>query len=145
MITQSYVAAFVSTTLTAHGTTAATTAATGIDLARALGWRIGAQNECADALNFCLLLCELWPLNERMKTGITAAATKFRKFKSQILTFLCAALFALSITGCAETTYVGPNYTRYRPEAPYDTLYGPDYYPYYPYYSYYGGAYYSPN
>lgn len=80
-----------------------------------------------------------------MKTGIRAAATKSRKLKANILIFLCAALFALSLSGCAETVYVGPNYTHYRPEAPYDTYYGPDYYPYYPYYSYYGGAYYSPN
>jgi hypothetical protein len=79
-----------------------------------------------------------------MKTGIRAAVTQSREFKSNATTFLCAALFALSISGCAETSYVRPNYTHYRPEAAYDTFYAPDYYPYYPYYSYYGGAYYSP-
>lgn len=80
-----------------------------------------------------------------MKTGIKVAAAKSRKFQSNTLALFCAVLLMVSISGCAETSYVGPNYTRYRPEAPYDTFYAPDYYPYYPYYSYYGGAYYSPD
>jgi hypothetical protein len=61
----------------------------------------------------------------------TAAATVFSLF--------CAAFVAFSLGSCAEY----PTATTPRPEARYDTYYGPDYYPYYPWYSYYGGAYYS--
>jgi len=43
------------------------------------------------------------------------------------------------LSGCADVYYVDSNRT---PEAPYNTYYGPDYYPYYPWDSYYGGAYY---
>jgi hypothetical protein len=65
---------------------------------------------------------------------------KRHDLSAAILSLLCAGLFALSLGGCAEPYYVDTNHT---PEAPYNTYYGPDYYPYYPYYAYYGGAYYS--
>jgi hypothetical protein len=55
-----------------------------------------------------------------------------------MLSLLCAGLFALSLSGCAEGYY---SETR-SPESRYNTYYGPYYYPYYPWYSYYGGAYY---
>ena len=57
-----------------------------------------------------------------------------------MLSLLCTGLLAFSFAGCAETYY--QTYRTPGPEAPYDTYYGPYYYPYYPYYSYYGGAYY---
>src|SRR4029434_1458529 len=57
-----------------------------------------------------------------------------------ILSLLCAALFALSFSGCANT-YDAMYYTP-GPESRYDTYYAPYYYPYYPWYAYYGGAYY---
>jgi hypothetical protein len=55
--------------------------------------------------------------------------------------FMLALLAAvtLSLSGCAEYYGVATP----PPEAPYNTYYGPYYYPYYPWYSYYGGAYYS--
>jgi len=55
-----------------------------------------------------------------------------------MLSLLCAGIFALSLSGCAEEYYADAYHT---PEYRYNTYYGPDYYPYYPYYSYYGGAY----
>jgi hypothetical protein len=56
-----------------------------------------------------------------------------------MISLLCAGLFALSFSGCAQAYYTTAYHT---PEARYNTYYAPDYYPYYPYYSYYGGAYY---
>ena len=64
---------------------------------------------------------------------------KKRRDTITIASLVCAALFAFLLSGCADVYYVDSNRT---PEAPYNTYYGPDYYPYYPYYSYYGGAYY---
>ena len=61
-----------------------------------------------------------------------------RKMAATMLSLLCAGLFAVLFSGCAED-YSAATYT---PESRYNTYYGPDYYPYYPYYSYYGGAYY---
>ena len=58
-----------------------------------------------------------------------------------MLSLLCAAVFALSFSGCADT-YYGAMYYTPGPEARYNTYYAPYYYPYYPWYSYYGGAYY---
>ena len=71
-----------------------------------------------------------------MKTTMTT----HHRATATVLSLLCAALFALSLGGCAEGYYTDTYYT---PEYRYQTYYGPDYYPYYPYYSYYGGAYYS--
>jgi hypothetical protein len=67
-----------------------------------------------------------------------AAATKWDDLKPGILSFLCAALFALLFNGCAGTYSTATAH----PEARYNIDYEPDYYPYYPYYGYYGGAYY---
>jgi hypothetical protein len=75
---------------------------------------------------------------------------KGRRTTASVLSLLCAGLFAISVSGCAEAYYAGTYYrpaygytTYYTPESRYSTYYAPDYYPYYPYYSYYGGAYYS--
>jgi hypothetical protein len=53
---------------------------------------------------------------------------------------LCASLFVLSLSGCADTEeyYAATHST---PESRYNTYYGPDYTPYYPWSGYYGGAY----
>ena len=67
------------------------------------------------------------------------ATIKKRRDTITIASLVCAALFAFLLSGCADVYYVDSNRM---PEAPYNTYYGPDYYPYYPYYSYYGGAYY---
>ena len=67
------------------------------------------------------------------------ATIKKRRDTITIALLVCAALFAFLLSGCADVYYVDSNRM---PEAPYNTYYGPDYYPYYPYYSYYGGAYY---
>ena len=72
------------------------------------------------------------------KTHVTTTIKK-RRHAVAIVSLLYVALFAFLLSGCADTYYVDSNRT---PEAPYNTYYGPDYYPYYPYYSYYGGAYY---
>ena len=64
---------------------------------------------------------------------------KKRRGAVTIVSLLYAAIFAFLLSGCADMYYVDSNRT---PEAPYNTDYGPDYYPYYPWYSYYGGAYY---
>ena len=72
------------------------------------------------------------------KTLVTTTIKK-RRDAVAIVSLLYVALFAFLLSGCADMYYVGSNHT---PEAPYNTYYGPDYYPYYPYYSYYGGAYY---
>ena len=55
---------------------------------------------------------------------------------------LLVAVLALFVSGCANAYYANVNR---RPEARYNTYYGPYYYPYYPWYSYYGGAYYYGN
>ena len=95
---------------------------------------------CADALNFFgLLLLEPLRSNGRPATLVKAIAKKRCDLAAAILSLLCGGLFVLSLTGCADVYYVDTTRT---PEAPYNTYYGPDYYPYYPYYSYYGGAYY---
>jgi hypothetical protein len=78
-------------------------------------------------------------LNGQMKTLGTAITNKSRAVRT-MLPLLCAGLFALSFTGCANT-YDAMYYTP-GPEARYNTYYAPYYYPYYPWYSYYGGAYY---
>ena len=65
--------------------------------------------------------------------------TKKRRGSVTMVSLLYAAVFAFLLSGCADMYYVDSNRT---PEAPYNTDYGPDYYPYYPWYSYYGGAYY---
>lgn len=87
---------------------------------------------------FCLHLLEPLRSNERSKT-LVAATIKKRREAAAIVSLLYAALFAFLLGGCADVYYVDSSRT---PEAPYNTYYGPDYYPYYPYYSYYGGAYY---
>ena len=74
-----------------------------------------------------------------METFTRAVATKWGELKLRIFSSLCAALFALTFSGCAATYYSQTAH----PEAPYNTYYGPYYYPYDPYYGYYGGAYYS--
>jgi hypothetical protein len=56
-----------------------------------------------------------------------------------MLSLLSAGFFALSFSGCADTSYM---YSTPGPESRYDTYYAPYYYPYYPWYAYYGGAYY---
>jgi hypothetical protein len=78
-------------------------------------------------------------LNERMKTSETGMINAVRVVPT-ILSLLCAALFALSFSGCANT-YDAMYYTP-GPESRYDTYYAPYYYPYYPWYAYYDGAYY---
>jgi hypothetical protein len=75
-----------------------------------------------------------------MKTVISATAKGSGRVGVFVLSFIGAALFALSLSGCAETYYAESYPTA---ETRYNTYYGPYYYPYYPYYSYYGGAYYS--
>jgi hypothetical protein len=64
---------------------------------------------------------------------------KGRDLSAAIVSLLCAVLFSLSLSGCADVPYADATRT---PEARYNTYYAPDYYPYYPWYSYYGGAYY---
>ena len=61
------------------------------------------------------------------------------ELKAAFFWLLCAGLFAVLVSGCADAYYVDANRTS---EARYNTYYAPDYYPYYPCYSYYGGAYY---
>jgi hypothetical protein len=78
-------------------------------------------------------------LNELMKTSATGMINAARAVPT-ILSLLCAALFAFSFSGCANT-YDAMYYTP-GPEARYNTYYAPYYYPYYPWYAYYGGAYY---
>jgi hypothetical protein len=68
-----------------------------------------------------------------------AITNRSGRVTAPMLLLLCASIFALSFSGCAETYYAETSYT---PESRYNTYYAPDYYPYYPYYSYYGGAYY---
>jgi hypothetical protein len=82
-------------------------------------------------------LCLFAPLslNEEMKTSATAITNTSRVVPT-MLSLLCAALLALSLSGCADT------YSYSAPEARYNTYHAPYYYPYYPWYSYYGGAYY---
>ena len=63
-------------------------------------------------------------------------------FTAVFLWLLCAGLFAVLASGCADAYYADVNR---RPEARYNTYYAPYYYPYYPWYSYYGGAYYYGN
>jgi hypothetical protein len=70
-----------------------------------------------------------------MKTSVTGI-TKTSGAVSSVFPLLCAALLALSLSGCADT------YSYSAPEARYNTYHAPYYYPYYPWYSYYGGAYY---
>ena len=70
-----------------------------------------------------------------MKTSATGIKNTSRAIPT-VLTLLCAALFAFSLGGCADT------YSYSRPEARYNTYHAAYYYPYYPWYSYYGGAYY---
>ena len=60
-------------------------------------------------------------------------------FTATFLWLLCAGLFAVLVSGCADAYYVDMKRT---PEARYNTYYAPDYYPYYPWDGYYGGAYY---
>jgi hypothetical protein len=91
----------------------------------------------ADAF-FLLALVELLRSNDRPKALVTRM-TKRRRDAVTIVSLLYAALFAFLLSGCADMYYVDSNRT---PEAPYNTYYGPDYYPYYPWDSYYGGAYY---
>jgi hypothetical protein len=74
-----------------------------------------------------------------MKTSATGTRNISRAIPTVVLMLLCAALFAVSLGGCADT------YSYSRPEARYNTYYAPYYYPYYPWYSYYGGAYYIPD
>jgi hypothetical protein len=56
-----------------------------------------------------------------------------------MLSLLCATVFAVFLSGCADTSYT---YSTPGPESRHNTYYAPHYYPYYPWYSYYGGAYY---
>jgi len=73
-----------------------------------------------------------------MKTSATEIMNTTRAVPT-MLSLLCAGLFALSLSGCADAYYT---YTTPGPESRYNTYYAPYYYPYYPWYSYYGGAYY---
>jgi hypothetical protein len=58
-----------------------------------------------------------------------------------MVSLLCATLFVLSLSGCAEGyDYYADAY--HTPEYRYNIDYGLDYYPYYPWHSYYGGSYY---
>ena len=70
---------------------------------------------------------------------VRAIGKKRRNRAAAIVSLLCAAFFALLVSGCADAYYADINRT---PEARYNTYYAPYYYPYYPWYSYYGGAYY---
>jgi len=97
----------------------------------------------------------IWPNGFQQKTKPGSRSTQISEFDgggflvkattntrggvaATMLSLLCAGIFALSLSGCAEEYYANTYYT---PEYRYNTYYGPDYYPYYPYYSYYGGAY----
>jgi hypothetical protein len=73
-----------------------------------------------------------------MKTSVTGMINAARVVPT-MLSLLSAGLFALSFSGCADTSYM---YSTPGPESRYDTYYAPYYYPYYPWYAYYGGAYY---
>jgi hypothetical protein len=66
---------------------------------------------------------------------------KRRPVVTAIFSLVCAAVFALLVSGCADTYYANVNANR-TPLARYNTCYAPDYYPYYPWDAYYGGAYY---
>ena len=75
-----------------------------------------------------------------MKREIRATAKGCGRFRVTVLSLVGAVLFALSLSGCAETYYAQSYPTT---ESRYNTYYGPYYYPYYPWYAYYGGAYYT--
>jgi hypothetical protein len=72
---------------------------------------------------------------------VTAIVKKTRHHLAAVLSLLGSVVFALLVSGCADTYYAGTSGNR-TPEARYNTYYAPDYYPYYPWYGYYGGAYY---
>ena len=67
--------------------------------------------------------------------------SKRRHLLAAVFSLLPSIVFALLVSGCADTHYAVSSSNR-TPEARYDTYYAPDYYPYYPWYGYYGGAYY---
>jgi hypothetical protein len=100
--------------------------------------RSGSLPDAPMRLIFCLHLLEPLRSNERPK-ALVIAITKKRRDSAAVIVSLYAVLFAFLLSGCADMYYVDSNRT---PEAPYNTYYGPDYYPYYPWDSYYGGAYY---
>jgi hypothetical protein len=72
---------------------------------------------------------------------VKAIIKKTRQLFAAIFALLVSIVFALLVSGCADTHYAVSSSNR-TPEARYDTYYAPDYYPYYPWYGYYGGAYY---
>jgi hypothetical protein len=68
-------------------------------------------------------------------------STTTNSIATTMVSLLCATLFVLSLSGCAEEyDYYADAY--HTPEYRYNIYYGPDFYPYYPWHSYYGGAYY---
>ncbi len=92
----------------------------------------------------CVLIMFASPLGGRRPTATTSPVTNTRRdlVTTMMLSLLCAGLFALSLSGCAEEADIYSREYRDTPEYRYNIYYGPDYYPYYPYYGYYGGAYY---
>jgi hypothetical protein len=74
---------------------------------------------------------------------VTAITKKYRQAVAALFALLGAVVFAILVSGCADSyyAYTNTNFKR-TPEARYNTYYAPDYYPYYPWDSYYGGAYY---
>jgi hypothetical protein len=72
---------------------------------------------------------------------VTAKIKKPRPVSTAVFSLLGSVVFALLVSGCADTYYAGASGNR-TPEARYNIYYAPDYYPYYPWYGYYGGAYY---
>jgi hypothetical protein len=116
-------------------------------------------NACADALHASKQSAFLVPATQATSSGNFFACLptsgalksasqpvslpiKSRRRLAVAALLLCCGLSALLLGGCADVQYVD---TIHRPEAPYDTYYGPYYYPYYPWYAYYGGAYYYGN
>jgi hypothetical protein len=69
-----------------------------------------------------------------------AAKRKFVRRSAAIFLLIVAVNIPLLLGGCADAYYTS-NW-RHSPEAKYNTVYMPDYYPYYPWDGYYGGAYY---
>ena len=72
---------------------------------------------------------------------MTAIVKKTRPLLAAVFSLLVSIVFALLVSGCADSYYAVTSGNR-TPEARYNTYYAPDYYPYYPWDSYYGGAYY---
>jgi hypothetical protein len=91
----------------------------------------------------CVLIMFGSHLGGQRPAATTSPVTNTRRdLVRTMLSLVCAGLFALSLSGCAEEADIYSREYRDTPEYRYNTYYGPDYYPYFPYDSYYGGGYY---